>query len=45
MEDGLHIPVCNGIGKPLAIALNGVGRGLTERDNGGNEYVLIKIMK
>jgi hypothetical protein len=34
--DGLHIPVCNRTKKPLAIALSGVGRGLTGRDNGGN---------
>jgi hypothetical protein len=28
--------MCCGAGKPLAVALNGVGRGLKERYNGGN---------
>jgi hypothetical protein len=36
MVDGLHIPTQNRTKKPLAICLNGAGRGLRERDNGGN---------
>jgi hypothetical protein len=36
MIDELHIPVWNRTRKPLAIAFSGVGRGLKERDNGGN---------
>jgi hypothetical protein len=33
---GLHIPMWNRTKKPLAIALNGMGRGLKGRDDGGN---------
>jgi hypothetical protein len=37
MVDGLNVPIWNRTkNKPLAIALNGVGRGLRGRDNGDN---------
>jgi hypothetical protein len=36
MVDGLHILIWNRTQKPLAIALSGVGMGLTGRDDGGD---------
>jgi hypothetical protein len=36
MVDGLHIFIRNRTKKPLAIALSGTGRGLRERDGGGD---------
>jgi hypothetical protein len=36
MSDGLHIPVWNRKKQPLAIALNGAGRGMRGRDDGGD---------
>jgi hypothetical protein len=36
MADGFHITIWNRTKKALAIALSGLGRGLTGRDNGEN---------
>jgi hypothetical protein len=36
MVDGLHIPIGNRTKKPLVIALSGVGRSLSGRDDRGN---------
>jgi hypothetical protein len=36
MVYGLHIPIWNRTKKPLAIAVNRVGRGLRGRHNGSN---------
>jgi hypothetical protein len=48
MVDGLHTPIGNRIKEPLAIALCGVGKGLSRRDKGGNvnnvQYRLIRIV-
>jgi hypothetical protein len=40
MVDGLHIPIWNRTKKPLAIALNGAGRGSRDRDDGSNVTVV-----